>query len=444
MASYHMTNLLPPPQSIPNIEIVFDSNGIYFAGKIVSGRVICTFYNDPICLNVGIECLGLGRVAKRPGDECESPSLSCEEYFNKSFYLFPTGGEPKNVMRGKHIYLFTFQLPEEIPSSFEGSYGYIRYYLKANILTRQEQGVFKPVGSRNDKFTVITNITLPSSVDEPIEKEDADNFGCLWCRWLLVCCLCQIPVDGLVTASCRILKGGYVHGENMVWDGKIHNLSNWKNQAIVKFIQHIKYETPDKPREEKRTLFKWNREDIDETNSEINLTIPVHATAPSPFPFTKLITIDYYVKFVVETVVTLKLPVLIGTGPVRHEVSFQADPSAITPTAPPLHLVPNPLNPPNPNEKPAKSSLDDPPSYEAATGLNSEPNDPSELKPLESLESTNQNPYSYGVIASQPSSSDAELRYTSMTTSSPWNPDPTNYTIKTSIPYSYTPLADKE
>ena len=64
-------------------------------------------------------------------------------------------------------------------------------------------------------------------------------------------------------------------------------------------------------------------------------------------------------QFVVETVVTLKLPVLIGTGPVRHEVSFQADPSAITPTAPPLDLVPNPPNPPNPNEKPAKSSLDD-------------------------------------------------------------------------------------
>ena len=59
MASYHMTNLLPPPQSIPNIEIVFDSNGIYFAGKIVSGRVICTFYNDPICLSKSFQFFSL-------------------------------------------------------------------------------------------------------------------------------------------------------------------------------------------------------------------------------------------------------------------------------------------------------------------------------------------------------------------------------------------------
>ena len=34
---------------------------------------------------------------------------------------------------GSHQHAFNFQLPENIPSSFEGEYGYVRYWCKAII-----------------------------------------------------------------------------------------------------------------------------------------------------------------------------------------------------------------------------------------------------------------------------------------------------------------------
>ncbi len=35
--------------------------------------------------------------------------------------------------QGQHEYPFTFHLPQNLPTSFEGQYGYVRYSAKANI-----------------------------------------------------------------------------------------------------------------------------------------------------------------------------------------------------------------------------------------------------------------------------------------------------------------------
>lgn len=42
-------------------------------------------------------------------------------------------GAKLHLTAGRHTYPFTYQLPQDIPSSFEGKYGYVRYFAKGII-----------------------------------------------------------------------------------------------------------------------------------------------------------------------------------------------------------------------------------------------------------------------------------------------------------------------
>lgn len=56
------------------------------------------------------------------------------------------------LLRGTYCYPFQFQLPENIPSSFEGEYGHVRYTVKATIekpkrFTHVTKTAFSVIGS---------------------------------------------------------------------------------------------------------------------------------------------------------------------------------------------------------------------------------------------------------------------------------------------------------
>ncbi|GFR98621.1 arrestin domain-containing protein 3 [Elysia marginata] len=59
-----------------------------------------------------------------------------EEYFNFRFPIWPQDGstlEDQMLGTGQHTFPFQFQLSSDLPPSFEGNYGYIRYWTKATI-----------------------------------------------------------------------------------------------------------------------------------------------------------------------------------------------------------------------------------------------------------------------------------------------------------------------
>lgn len=59
------------------------------------------------------------------------------------------------ILPGHHEYPFSFQLPHSIPSSFEHSYGYIRYTVKA-VIDRP----WKFNHESKAAFTVISHLDL--------------------------------------------------------------------------------------------------------------------------------------------------------------------------------------------------------------------------------------------------------------------------------------------
>lgn len=49
-------------------------------------------------------------------------------------YFIDKCGKKFVLPAGKYSYPFRFQLPPSLPSSYEGEYGYVRYYIKAAII----------------------------------------------------------------------------------------------------------------------------------------------------------------------------------------------------------------------------------------------------------------------------------------------------------------------
>ena len=49
------------------------------------------------------------------------------------FGILGPGGTPVVHPSGRQIYPFEFTLPEELPSSFEGAHGYVRYFCKVTV-----------------------------------------------------------------------------------------------------------------------------------------------------------------------------------------------------------------------------------------------------------------------------------------------------------------------
>lgn len=57
-----------------------------------------------------------------------------EEYFQISYYLLGgVNAAETELPAGSHTYNFTCALPPQLPSSFEGEYGYVRYTIKVTL-----------------------------------------------------------------------------------------------------------------------------------------------------------------------------------------------------------------------------------------------------------------------------------------------------------------------
>jgi Arrestin (or S-antigen), N-terminal domain len=82
------------------------------------------------------------------------------------------GGESFDLMPGKYEYLFTFRLPNELPSSFEGEHGWVRYTLKATVV--------RPWRSNYE-------IKVPITVNTIVDLNSVDIANVSQFRYLLKC-----------------------------------------------------------------------------------------------------------------------------------------------------------------------------------------------------------------------------------------------------------------
>ena len=87
--------------------------------------------------NIAIGLYGAAHVQWTEGDASDNKSrvyYDHIEYVKEEPVVWSLANSPTNNLPiGEHTFPFEFQLPRNIPNSFEGFYGYVRYHVGVTV-----------------------------------------------------------------------------------------------------------------------------------------------------------------------------------------------------------------------------------------------------------------------------------------------------------------------
>lgn len=111
--------------------------------------------------------------------------------------MFSLGAEIE-LPAGEHTYPFTCALPPQLPSSFEGEFGHIRYTIKITL-----DRPWKFDQDSKMAFTVISPVDLNQNprVKEQFKLNLEKSFCCFCCKSGPLSLIVQLPVTGYVSGQ---------------------------------------------------------------------------------------------------------------------------------------------------------------------------------------------------------------------------------------------------
>ncbi|XP_052099690.1 arrestin domain-containing protein 3-like [Mytilus californianus] len=221
---------------------------------------------------------------------------------------------------GKYSYPFRFQLPSSLPSSYEGEYGYVRYYVKAAIMKP-----WRIDHVAKTAFTVSSVLDLNSlpQASKSIQKSATKQLCCLCCS------------SGPITTFLSIDRHGFVPGEPITVNAEIENLSGRKiRSSSVTLKMKTTFHTTQQTRTTSSVITQLRHSCIGkgQTDTWNGEQMFVPAIPPSYLLGCNIIEINYVLEFRVDPIgpaLELYIPVniIIGTIPlsssVKHYLRFQ-------------------------------------------------------------------------------------------------------------------------
>ncbi|KAF4523318.1 hypothetical protein B566_EDAN011797 [Ephemera danica] len=267
---------------LEKFQIVFDNPyGVYYGGQNISGRIL-------VAIN----------SAKK------------------------VRGNDQTLQTGEHAFPFNYVLPANIPSSFEGEHGHVRYTVRA-VIDRP----WKFDHETKMAFSVICplDLNMDPKLSQPIHCNTEKTFCCFCCA------------SGPLNVTLSLPAGGAVPGETLLPTIEVENTSNvYISQIKLLFVKSVTYRA------------KAGSTKLDEVNiSEKQLgyvdpgksqtwtkeALAIPALPPSNLSNCNIINLNYYVRLILKPSgwhqgVTLSLPVLLGTIPFhQHFSNFSSAPS---------------------------------------------------------------------------------------------------------------------
>ncbi|KAJ8303884.1 hypothetical protein KUTeg_017467, partial [Tegillarca granosa] len=251
-------------------------------------------------------------------------------------------GHPDSLPAGRHTFPFSFLLPPNLPSSFEGAHGYVRYTVKATI--------DKPWKFDHDTKRPFTVICL---LDLNLQPNAAS--GAQGTNSKMLCCLCC--KSGPISGTVRIDRIGYVPGEAICINAETENLSNRKCDVSARLVMYTTFRATTKSRTSCTEVARLTHPTLEEGGSDIwsgeRMAIP--PVPPSFLVGCNIIDISYILEFVIDPSgpafkLSIPLEIIIGTIPLRSVLQhFQPPPPMAAATAEPI--------PPLPPSAPAMTDL---------------------------------------------------------------------------------------
>ncbi|XP_055861116.1 arrestin domain-containing protein 3-like [Biomphalaria glabrata] len=312
-------------------EINFEpKQGVFTAGAVVRGTVKLELRDTMKMRAVRMTCLGkacvhwseVENVGHRGGRQrVETVEYTAdEEYFQFRFQLWPKENSPEesnSLGPGQHTFPFQLMLPSDLPPSFEGAYGFVRYWAKATI-----DKPWKFDHHTKRAFTVIPTLDLNTEpgVSEPVQYRGELRTGC--------CCLPSGRFSGSITTN----RKGYVPGSEIFLQSQIDNHSSSTCWAEVNLKMHITYVVGRKYKQEKKVVGTVYKEMIPRGKTFVwkeKMRIP--PLPPSHLRGCKLMKSQYILQFRVGSdakcswdEIEFEDEIIIGTLPLTSKGSSNA------------------------------------------------------------------------------------------------------------------------
>ena len=305
-----------------------------------------------------------------------------EEYINTTIRLFEP---PKHTLTpGIYSFPFSFTIPDNIPCSFSGTFGKVRYFIRYR--TNHCLGNSYITFSKDKETVGIVILSLHDlnklpDIWQPVQFNGSKTFGAL-----------SLVTNALpLFVEVFLPKKGYVPGEIIPISAKISNETDTAIKRCEIWIhQNVVYtaERGGKTEETDENFSKIKRPGFGARTQEVWNCVPYYVPAlpPTSLPHCKYINIHHWLKirFVPNSSISydlnLRVKIIIGNVPVRpggqdggvpdNIVNQQLPDSTVyssTPGAPSVPVAPSaPLAP----SAPPDELIDDmttPPSYEIAS-----------------------------------------------------------------------------
>ena len=331
---------------IVEFELNAPPQGIFFSGSEVSGIMNVHVRNEPTChiiKKIQVTLVGIAHVstnlrfeeweengergvpAPQPygygyeGSRQNQILISNEFCLNLSTTVWMKQQEPIQELHiGTNSFPFRFQLPDRLPSSFEGSFGWIRYYVAGRF------GATAP-GKRSHvekaPITVVDSADINvSQLQRPLRAEKQKTLRCLG--------LCA---SALISLTVELPRRGFCHGDIIPLKVTLENGSSRQLRLRAQLLQVIVYSAQQRiPTEEvvagitsgqlePRTTSTWNPEE---------LVVPGHIKPT--LRSCGIISIEYFLRvsatgpnFIgnLNVIITVDIAVTIGNVPLHSATS---------------------------------------------------------------------------------------------------------------------------
>jgi hypothetical protein len=282
------------------------SAGAFFSGSEVRGHVQVDTEDEQKFKYIHISLTGRAQVSWYESSSQRNHTAH-REYLHHTHMLWNREDEGGALFpAGLHSFPFSFILPPNIPSSFEGSVGWVRYELLSRIVT----GVIKKehvVEMDVPVVEVVDTNTQPLLI-KPISAQVQRR---VWC---FPCTLANVHV------SVSITRTGFCVGEDIPLNVSLENSSRYDVTITAILRQKITYTAKRNKRQyDKATVVRVSSHRFAAQTSTIwptNLRVPAdEATSQTHDP----IHIEYRIKVVASVAwgqsLIAKIPITIGNIP---------------------------------------------------------------------------------------------------------------------------------
>eukprot|EP00794_Sanderia_malayensis_P020081 gene20081-22051_t len=257
-----------------------------------------------------------------------------EELLDMTSYLYGEGSESSMHPSGRFSYPFVFVVPQHLPTSFDGTYGHIKYGLEASI--------DRPCKFDHDIKQPLQIIEIIDTNKEEFLKRSGDSKSSE-----VGCCF----RSGMLSLDAHLSRTAFCPGESIMLNATANNQSRTNLRGLkARLCKIIKFQAKSKTQTEEYVLSKTTGLKILKGEKGTFVNHPLHVPATEPTINNKFIKCYYVVRIKVDagwaSDLEISIPVTIGNVPFRGNYGVVNHPATFAAPAPIFGMPVAPQPPP--------------------------------------------------------------------------------------------------